>query len=149
MKLMPRSPDLSSAALDWSGIEAYRLSNPPRWQLQLPPINRHFIVAHLSNPCELSTRWNGLERRSRSVPGNIMIMSAHQGSYWAWKGEIEELHIFLEPGAVEEAVDELGDKPVRLMDGSAYSTAASWTSRCASATSWRNLASAVGCSQAP
>lgn len=117
MKLMPRSPDLSSSALGWSGIEAYRLSNPASWQLQLPPINRHFIVAHLSNPCQLSTRWNGVERRSRSVPGNIMIMSAHQGSYWAWKGEIEELHIFLDPHALGDAAAELGDRPVQLLDG--------------------------------
>jgi AraC family transcriptional regulator len=117
MKLMPRSPGMSSAALGWSGIQAYRLANPPSWQLQLPPINRHFIVAHLCNPCELSTRWNGVERRSRSVPGNIMIMSAHQGSYWAWKGEIEELHIFLDPQILSAAAAELGDQPVRLLDG--------------------------------
>ena len=114
---MPRAPDLSSVALGWSGIEAYRLTNPPEWQLQLPPINRHFIVAHLSNPCQLSTRWNGFERRSRSVPGNIMIMSAHQGSYWAWKGGIEELHIFLEPATLAAAAAELGDRPLQLLDG--------------------------------
>jgi AraC family transcriptional regulator len=117
MRLMPRSPDLSSALLGWSGIEAYRLTNPPSWQLHLPPINRHFIVAHLSNPCQLSTRWNGLERRSRSVPGNIMIMAAHQGSYWAWKGGIQELHIFLEPETLATAATELGDRPVQLLDG--------------------------------
>lgn len=117
MKLMPRAPILSSASLGWCGIEAYRLANPPSWQLHLPPINRHFIVAHLSNPCQLSTRWNGLERRSRSVPGNIMIMSAHQGSYWAWKGEIEELQIFLDPEGLSAAAGELGDRPVRLRDG--------------------------------
>jgi AraC family transcriptional regulator len=117
MKLMPRAPDLSSAALNWQHIQAYRLSNPPRWQLDLPPIDRHFIVAHLSNPCQLSSRWNGLERRSRSVPGNIMIMSAHQGSQWEWKGEIEELHIFLDPTVVSAAAQELGDRPVRLLDG--------------------------------
>jgi len=114
---MPRAPDFSSAALGWSGIEAYRLTNPPAWQLQLPPIDRHFIVAHLSNPCQLSTRWNGFERRSRSVPGNIMIMSAHQGSYWAWKGGIEELHIFLEPATLQAAAAELGDRPIELLDG--------------------------------
>lgn len=117
MKLMPRSPALSSVALGWSGIQAYRLANPPSWQLHLPPINRHFVVAHLSNACQLSTRWNGLERRSRSVPGNIMIMSAHQGSYWAWKGEIEELHIFLDPDSLSDAAAELGDRPFRLLDG--------------------------------
>lgn len=117
MKLMPRAPELSSVSLGWSGIQAYRLSNPPHWQLQLPPVDRHFIVAHLSNPCQLSTLWNGMERRSRSVPGNIMIMSAHQPSYWAWKGRIEELHIFLDPAAVDEAAAELGDRPVALRDG--------------------------------
>jgi AraC family transcriptional regulator len=117
MRLMPRAPDLSSAALNWQHIQAYRLSNPPRWQLDLPPIDRHFIAAHLSNPCQLSSRWNGLERRSRSVPGNIMIMSAHQGSHWEWKGGIEELHIFLDPVVVSAAAQELGDRPVRLLDG--------------------------------
>jgi AraC family transcriptional regulator len=117
MKLMPRPPKLSSEALGWQHIQAYRLANPSSWQLDLPPINRHFIVAHLSNPCQLSSRWNGLERRSRSVPGNIMIMSAHQGSHWEWKGEIEELHIFLDPQVMSVAVQELGDRPVQLLDG--------------------------------
>src|SRR6202162_415913 len=117
MKLMPRSPALSSDALGWSGIQAYRLANPPSWQLHLPPINRHFVVAHLSNPCQLSTRWNGLERRSRSVPRHVMIMSAHQASYWAWKGEIEELHIFLDPDILSAAASELGDRPLQLLDG--------------------------------
>jgi AraC family transcriptional regulator len=117
MKLMPRSPKLSSEALGWQHIQAYRLANPVSWQLDLPPINRHFIVAHLSNPCQLSSRWNGLERRSRSVPGNIMIMSAHQGSHWEWKGEIEELHIFLDPQVMSAAVQELGDRSVQLLDG--------------------------------
>jgi AraC family transcriptional regulator len=117
MKLMTRPPNLSSAALGWPHIQAYRLANPPRWQLDLPPINHHFIVAHLSNPCQMSTRWNGLERRSRSVPGNIMIMSANQGSYWDWKGEIEELHIFLDPEILTAAAQEIGDRPIHLLDG--------------------------------
>jgi len=117
MKLMPRAPQLSSEALGWQHIQAYRLANPASWQLDLPPIDRHFIVAHLSNPCQLSSRWNGLERRSRSVPGNIMIMSAHQGSHWEWKGEIEELHIFLDPKVMSAAVQELGDRSVQLLDG--------------------------------
>lgn len=117
MKLMPRPPKLSSETLGWQHIQAYRLANPPSWQLDLPPISRHFIVAHLSNPCQLSSRWNGLERRSRSVPGNIMIMSAHQGSHWEWKGEIEELHIFLDPLVMSAAVQELGDRSVQLLDG--------------------------------
>jgi AraC family transcriptional regulator len=117
MKLMPRPPKLSSAALGWPHIQAYRLANPPRWQLDLPPIDHHFIVAHLSNPCQMSTRWNGLARRSRSVPGNIMIMSANQGSYWEWNGEIEELHIFLAPHILNAAAQEVGDRPAHLLDG--------------------------------
>jgi AraC family transcriptional regulator len=117
MKLMPRSPDLSSRALGWTHIQAYRLTNPPSWQLELPPINRHFVVAHLSNPCQLSTRWNGLARRSRSLPGNIMIMSANQGSYWEWQGEIEELHMFLDPEVLSAAAHEIADRPVQLLDG--------------------------------
>jgi AraC family transcriptional regulator len=117
MKLMPRPPHLSSAALGWPHLQAYRLANPPRWQLDLPPINHHFIVAHLSNPCQMSTRWNGLVRRSRSVPGNIMIMSAHQGSFWEWNGEIEELHLFLDPQILSAAASEIGDRPIQLLDG--------------------------------
>jgi AraC family transcriptional regulator len=117
MKLMPRAPKLSSTALGWSHLHAYRLANPPRWQLDLPPIDHHFIVAHLSNPCQMSTRWNGLARRSRSVPGNIMIMSANQGSFWEWNGEIEELHIFLDPEILDAAAQEIGDRPIHLLDG--------------------------------
>jgi len=126
IKLMHRMPALSSAALGWSHLQAYRLSNPPRFQLDLPPVNRHFIVAHLSNPCQLATRWNGLARRSRSVPGNIMIMSANQASFWEWRGEIEELHIFLEPGVLEAASLEITDRPIRLLDGIGLFDAPIW-----------------------
>jgi len=117
VKLMPRPPVASSASLKWSHIEAYRFRNPLRGQLQLPALDRHFIVAHLSNPCELSSRWSGIVRRHRSVPGHLMIMSAHQESAWDWVGEIDELHLYLEPEILTRAAQEVSERPVSLVEG--------------------------------
>jgi AraC family transcriptional regulator len=117
IKLMPRAPVLSSADLDWVRLQAYHFTNPRHWQLDMPALDSHFIVAHLSNPCELSTRWNGLVRRGRSIPGNIMIMSSGQPSSWEWTGEIDELHLFLDTQAFSAAAQELSDRSVGLVDG--------------------------------
>lgn len=117
IKLMPRPPVASSEGLNWSQLQVYRFRNPPRWRLELPALDCHFIVAHLSNPCEMSSRWSGLVRRRRSVPGNIMIMSAHQESSWDWVGAIEELHLFLDTGMLANAACEASERPVSLIEG--------------------------------
>jgi AraC family transcriptional regulator len=117
VKLMPRPPSASSAALGWSHLHAYRFRNPARWQLELPALDCHFIVAHLANPCEMSSRWSGRVRRHRSVPGNLMIMCAHQESLWDWVGEIEELHLFLDPQLLAAAAGEVSERPVSLVEG--------------------------------
>jgi AraC family transcriptional regulator len=114
---MPRPPVASSEGLNWSELQAYRFRNPPRWRLELPALDSHFIVAHLSNPCEMSSRWCGIVRRHRSVPGNIMIMSTQHESAWDWVGAIDELHLFLDPEVLATAAHEVSERPVSLVDG--------------------------------
>src|SRR5579863_2848601 len=45
-----------------------------------------------------------------------MIMSAHQESRWDWTGEIDELHLFLDPAALRDAARNLTDRRVGLVD---------------------------------
>jgi AraC family transcriptional regulator len=117
IKLMPRAPVLSSVPLEWAHLQAYRFANPARWHLDMPALDSHFIVAHLYNPCELATRWSGQVRRGRSLPGNLMIMASGQASSWEWTGEIDELHLYLDPAAFSAAAEEISDRPVGLVDG--------------------------------
>lgn len=116
-KLMARPPEYSSDDLGWRGLCAYRFTNPYRWQLKLPAVSSHMIVAHMANPCVMATRWNGVMRKARSVPGSIMIMSAGQESWWEWTGDICEVQMHLDPAVLSAAALEITDKPVHLIDG--------------------------------
>lgn len=117
MQLWPSTPLLSSDALGWRRIAAYRVKYPGAFQMTLPATGGHFLSAHLNNSCQLSTRWNGTLRTGRSNPGETMIMSANQENSWDGIGEIDELQIFLDPGLLAEAAAEVSDKPVQLVEG--------------------------------
>ena len=117
MQRMPAPPILSSDRLGWRNMCAYRFKHPARFQIQLPAAGGHFLSAHLHNPCQLLARWNGTMRRTRSVPGEIIIMCANQENSWEGKGEIDELQIFIDPELLREAAAEIGDKAVGLVEG--------------------------------
>jgi len=117
MRLMPSTPLLSSDALGWRRISAYRVKYPARFCVDLPAVRGPFLSAHLRNPCLLSTRWNGKLRSSRSLPGETIIMSANQENSWVGDGEIDELQIFLDPQLIREASAELSDRSVDLLEG--------------------------------
>lgn len=117
MRLMPTPPLLSSEPLRWHGICAYRFKHPARFQIQLPAAGGHFLSAHLNNPCQLLARWNGTLRRSRSLPGDTIIMCANQENSWEGTGEIDELQIFVDPELLIEAAAELSDKTFGLVEG--------------------------------
>jgi len=117
VKHMPRAPERSSAGLDWPHLQAYRFLNPPSRGLYLPPLASHFIVAHLSTPCDVRTRWSGTARACRSIPGNLMIMSAGQDSFWDWTVELDELHLFLDPALLARLAAEIDARPVELIEG--------------------------------
>lgn len=117
MRLMPAEPVLSSENAGWGKLSAFRVKNPLRSQLHLPAAGGHFISAHLFNPCQISARWNGTPRRSRSIPGDTIIMSAHQENFWEWTGEIDELQMFLDPTLFADSAAEITDRPVRLVEG--------------------------------
>lgn len=117
MRRMPTTPVLSSEAVRWQRICAYRFKHPARFKIQLPAAGGHFLSAHLDNPCQLLARWNGMLRRSRSLPGDSIIMCANQENSWEGSGEIDELQIFVDPGLLLEAAAELSDKTFGLVEG--------------------------------
>ena len=117
VQLMPAPPALSSEGFGWRRICAYRVKYPARFQIRLPAAGGHFVSSHLRNPCHLSSRWNGTVRRSRSLPGESIIMAANQENDWEGSGEIDELQIFLDPGMLTEAAAELSNKSVALVEG--------------------------------
>jgi AraC family transcriptional regulator len=114
---MPSQPLLSSETLGWKRISALRVCFPDEFQLDLPPVRGPYISAHLRNPCELSARWNGRERRCRSIPGETIIMNPHQENTWAGAGAIDELQMFLDPVLIQEAAAEVTDREVHLLEG--------------------------------
>lgn len=114
---LPQDPTRSSAALGWRRLEAHRYDRLRCSGFALPPAEGHFIAAHLLRPCKVETRWGGHFHRGGSLPGNFMIMSAGQDSVWNCSAAIDELHIFLDPGVVNEVAGEIGLPAFRLIDG--------------------------------
>ena len=117
MQLWPTAPLLSSDALGWRRLSAYRVKYPAHFNVERPAVGGHFVSAHLRNPCQLSTRWNGKLRSSRSLPGETIIMSANQENSWIGAGEIDELQIFLDPTLLSEAAAEVSDRSIGLVEG--------------------------------
>lgn len=114
---LPLPPTLSSAPLGWRYLEANRYDDLCCSQIDLPPLPRHFICAHLLRPCEVTTRWSGRTHRSRSLPGNAMLMAAGQDSVWQCSTAMSELHVFLDPAIVEEVAQEIGGRSFGLIEG--------------------------------
>jgi AraC family transcriptional regulator len=114
---LPQPPTLSSSTLGWRHIEAHRYDGLRCDELDLPPVPRHFICAHLLRPCEVDTRWAGRMHRGRSLPGNAMLMSAGQDSVWHCSAAVGELHVFLDPAIVDEVAEEVGGRGFHLIEG--------------------------------
>ncbi len=112
-----QGPSCSSAALGWRHLEAYRFDGLRCWDLDLPPVQRHFISAHLLRPCDVQTRWSGRAVRGHSVPGNAMLMAAGQDSVWHCATAIDELQVFLDPAVVDEVANEIGVPGFSLIEG--------------------------------
>jgi AraC family transcriptional regulator len=115
--LMPRRPDLSSLGRDWKRLQVLRVHHPPKWRLELPPLDSHYIGVHMSGPCRMASRWQGPTQHRRWIPGEVMIMSAQQESTWEWNGNLDELQMLLDPQALAQAAAEVTDQPVHLADG--------------------------------
>jgi AraC family transcriptional regulator len=110
-------PLISSEGRNWRHLHVCRFLHPVIWRVDLPPINMHYIGMHVSGRCDMTSHWRGVTMRRRWIPGEIMIMSANQPSTWEWKGAFDELHVYLEPAALEAAAAEVSDRPVQLLDG--------------------------------
>lgn len=114
---LPGSPIATSGPLGWRHLEAHRFDGLRCTGLDLPPIGRHFIAAHLMRPCHVDTRWSGRPHRGQSLPGNAMLMAAGQDSVWQCSSAIDELHVFLDPAIVTEVAEEIGQERFQLIDG--------------------------------
>ena len=116
-RVLPRRCFLSSAGRKWSHLQAARFQHPENSRLELPPLSTHYIGVHMSGPSQMVERWLGPTRRRMWIPGEVMVMSAHQSSSWEWKQSFDELHIYLAPESLTAAAAEVTDRPVRLSDG--------------------------------
>ncbi|HVW69497.1 MAG TPA: AraC family transcriptional regulator [Steroidobacteraceae bacterium] len=110
-------PLASSEGLGWDALSVYRFRYPEGHTLALPPVRGCYISAHVDCPCLLSGRWNGMVRKSRSIPGDIIILGAEQLVEWDWCGEFDEVQMILDPARFETAVAEVSDRPFTLVEG--------------------------------
>jgi len=65
----------------------------------------------------MKSRINGSTQRRRWIPGEIVIVSANQSSWWEWNGYLDDIQLLLDPSAFDAAAAELSDRPVQLLDG--------------------------------
>jgi AraC family transcriptional regulator len=112
---MPVAPSLSSEALGWEKIALYRFRNPRQWQMHQPAMAWHFIAAHLANPSKLSMKLSGRWQRGRTTPGDVIIMAAQHENAWEWDGEIDEIHLCIDPALLDAAAAELSNRPAELI----------------------------------
>lgn len=117
VRRLPAAPVVSSEPLGWRRMSAMRVRFPAEFHLDLPAVNGPFLSAHLRHPCELAARWSGKSRKCRSLPGEAIIMNAYQENSWVGSGEMDELHIFLDPALLREAAAEVSDRNVELVEG--------------------------------
>jgi len=114
---MPAPPAQSSDGLGWRQIYAVRFRQPERCAISLPAVRGHFIAAHMATPTQLSLRIGGRWTRSRSAPGDVMMMAPNQESTWEWRGGLDEFDIFLDQSVIDTVAEEVTDRQVRFVDG--------------------------------
>jgi AraC family transcriptional regulator len=114
---LPQAAVRSSASLGWDRLEAHRFDGLRCADFTLPPVEQHFISAHLLRPCQVDTHWSGRHHHGRSLPGNLMLMAAGQDSVWNCSAAMDELHVFVHPSVVEEVAAEIGVPRFELIDG--------------------------------
>ena len=117
LDVIHQAPIYSSTSLGWRHLEAHRFDGLRCWNLNLPPVPKHFIATHLLRPCHIDTQWGGRTHRARSQPGNAMLMAAGQDSVWHCSDAIDELHVFLDPAILDEVAQEIGGHYAELIDG--------------------------------
>lgn len=115
---LQRAPLLaSSEGLGWRAMVVYRFRYPSQDKIDVPPASGHFVSAHMNCPCQLIAHWNGVARKNRSIPGDTIILSAHQRVVWDWRGEFDEVQMFIDPQRLEAAAAEITDRPFSLLEG--------------------------------
>lgn len=114
---MPMPPTQTSDGLGWAHLYAVRFRQPERYAVSLPAVRGHFIAAHMATPAQLALRLGGHWTRSRSAPGDVMMMAPHQESTWEWRGGLDEFHIFLDQSLIDTVAEEVTDRQVRFVDG--------------------------------
>jgi AraC family transcriptional regulator len=110
-------PLASSEGLGWKSLVVYRFRYPSQDRLEIPSAGGHFVSAHMNCPCELNAHWDGVSRKSRSIPGDAIILGAHQPVVWDWRGEFEEVQMFIDPRRLEAAAAQISDRPFSLIEG--------------------------------
>lgn len=110
-------PLASSEGLRWRGMAVYRFRYPAHDRLETTLGSGHFVSAHISCPCQLSARWSGAVHRSRSNPGDTIIIGPRQRVLWDWWGAFDEVQMFIDPTRLALAAAEITDRPFSLIEG--------------------------------
>jgi AraC family transcriptional regulator len=114
-KILPVDPVASSDRLDWVGLEAVRYRASPAFELNQPALTHHMLVLFARPPQERDVRYEGVKRHVPPPAGSVSLLPAGSPVRVRSGGHKDELHVFLEPGLVEQiAAKVFGLDPARL-----------------------------------
>src|SRR5215510_3005639 len=114
-KVIPFQPARASDRLGWVGLEAARYRASPAWEYNAPALTHHRLVLVTRPPQELELRFEGVKRHVPPPAGAIILVPAGTRGRVRWSGGFDWLHIYLEPGLVEQvAAEAFGLDPARL-----------------------------------
>jgi AraC family transcriptional regulator len=114
-KVIPFAPAASSDQLGWVGLQAARYHASPVWEYNAPALTHHRLVLVMRPPQELDLRFEGVKRHVPPPARAVLLVPAGTPGRVRWRGGFDWLHIYLEPGLVEQvAAEAFGLDPARL-----------------------------------
>jgi AraC family transcriptional regulator len=109
LKVVPNLPTLSSEGTNWQGIRAAQCIQPTH---ETPEF---FLGAHtiyLSKPLGGKAE----EGHSAFLSRHIEIYAAHHAHKMSWQGDIEFIHLYLDPLFMQQAISEVTKgRPIELL----------------------------------
>jgi len=114
-KILPFPTDAASDRLGWVGLQAAHCRAEPAFELSVPALTYHRLVAVRRPPDELELSFDGVKRHHPSPAGSITLVPAGNPAWARSSGHKDELHVFLEAGVVARVAAEAFDlDPARL-----------------------------------
>ena len=108
LKLVPRTPLLSSKELEWEGI-CVQYHRQPAWETPYVVGFHHSIVVHHSKLIQTKRWLNSRRQHEQAIKGSIAIIPANTVNHQIWDREAEFTFVFLEPTHVAQIAHECVD----------------------------------------